>query len=103
MKTVTSYHGVDQKAVEQGGSVWMNVKRKKRKRVKNDDAGDIEGWKGPWAKYKDEKSMEETNPAGEVREELDDILGNEIESPANHKIFRQNPKAATKSQQIKTE
>ena len=61
MKTVTSYHGIDQKAVEQGGSVWMNVKRKKRKRVKNDDAGDIEGWKGPWAKYKDEKTMEETN------------------------------------------
>jgi len=75
MQTVTSYHGIDQKAVEQGGSVWMNVKRKKRKRVKNDDAGDIEGWKGPWAKYKDEKSMEDTNPAGEVREELDDILG----------------------------
>lgn len=29
----------------------------KRKRVKNDDAADIEGFLGPWGKYKDEKTV----------------------------------------------
>lgn len=29
----------------------------KRKRQRNDDAGDIEGYLGPWGKYVDEKTV----------------------------------------------
>ena len=32
-------------------------KAKKRKREKNKDASDIEGYLGPWAKYKDEETV----------------------------------------------
>jgi hypothetical protein len=49
---VTSVHGVDKNAIKQGANVWLNLKREKRKRAKNENAGDLENWKGPWAKYK---------------------------------------------------
>ena len=52
VKTVESVHGIDQNAQEQGANVWYNIKRKKRRRAKNEDAGDIDNWQGPWAKYK---------------------------------------------------
>ena len=32
-------------------------KAKKRKREKNRDVSDIEGYLGPWAKYKDEETV----------------------------------------------
>ena len=43
---------MDQNAQEQGANVWYSIKRKKRRRAKNEDAGDIDNWQGPWAKYK---------------------------------------------------
>lgn len=73
-KLVTSVHGVDEKAEDQGANVWYNIKREKRKRNKHENAGDIDNWQGPWAKYKDEKSLEQCNPTGETREDLDIIL-----------------------------
>lgn len=51
-KLVTSVHGVDEKAEDQGANVWYNIKREKRKRNKHENAGDIDNWQGPWAKYK---------------------------------------------------
>jgi len=50
--TVTSVHGIDKKAENQGANVWYNIKRTKRKRDKHENAGDIDNWQGPWAKYK---------------------------------------------------
>lgn len=46
--------------------------KKKQKRVKNDDAADIEGFKGPWAPIVDEKRN--VKPSDEEREELNEIL-----------------------------
>ncbi|BES92770.1 WD domain, G-beta repeat [Nesidiocoris tenuis] len=44
----------------------------KRKRVKNDDPADIEGFVGPWGTYVDEKRV--MKPEGEVAEELEEYL-----------------------------
>ncbi|GFR75491.1 pre-mRNA-processing factor 17-like [Elysia marginata] len=47
-------------------------KAKKRKREKNRDASDIDGYLGPWAKYKDEETI--SKPSEEEQKELDEIL-----------------------------
>lgn len=44
----------------------------KRKRDKNDDAADIEGFKGPWAKFENEKTV--MKPSEEEQHDLDEIL-----------------------------
>ncbi|XP_072178931.1 pre-mRNA-processing factor 17-like [Diadema setosum] len=44
----------------------------KRKRVRNLDASDIEGFEGPWGKYVDEKTV--AKPSEEEQTELDEIL-----------------------------
>ncbi|XP_064629751.1 pre-mRNA-processing factor 17-like [Lineus longissimus] len=44
----------------------------KRKRVKNTDPSDIEGYLGPWGKYVDEKTV--MRPSEEEKEALDEIL-----------------------------
>ena len=49
-----------------------NKKIEKRKRVKNDDASDIEGYKGPWAKYEDQ--VEVAKPNEEEMKELQEML-----------------------------
>ncbi|KAI8740977.1 pre-mRNA-processing factor 17 [Biomphalaria glabrata] len=46
--------------------------KKKRKREKNKDPSDIEGYLGPWAKYKDEETV--SRPSEEEQKELDEIL-----------------------------
>ncbi|KAH9518468.1 pre-mRNA-processing factor 17 [Bulinus truncatus] len=46
--------------------------KKKRKREKNTDPADIEGYLGPWAKYKDEETV--SRPSEEEQKELDEIL-----------------------------
>lgn len=44
----------------------------RRKRDKNDDASDIEGFKGPWAKFENEKTV--MKPSEEEQHDLDEIL-----------------------------
>ena len=44
----------------------------KRKRKKNDDPSDIEGYLGPWSKYADEETV--SKPEGEDAEYLEDYL-----------------------------
>ena len=72
-KQVVSRVGIDEKA--QGINIWQSGHlRKRRKKDRADDPSDIEGWKGPWARFKDEKSNEELAAKGEIREEMDAIL-----------------------------
>ncbi|CAL1538932.1 unnamed protein product [Lymnaea stagnalis] len=47
-------------------------KSKKRQREKNKDPADIDGYLGPWAKYKDEETI--SRPSEEEQKELDEIL-----------------------------
>ena len=44
----------------------------KRKRKRNDDAADIEGYLGPWAKYEGEETI--SKPEGEDAEYLEEYL-----------------------------
>ncbi|XP_023933476.1 pre-mRNA-processing factor 17 [Lingula anatina] len=44
----------------------------KRKKQKNNDPSDIDGYLGPWAKYEDEKTV--MKPSEEEKEALDEIL-----------------------------
>ena len=56
-------------------NIWQTgQKRKRRKKDRADDPSDIEGWKGPWARFKDEKTNEELAATGEIRAEMDEIL-----------------------------
>jgi len=72
-KQVVSQAGIDENA--DGLNVWQTgIRRKRRKRAKNEDASDIDNWQGPWAKYADEKTQEDLAASGEVREELDVML-----------------------------
>ena len=65
--------GIDENAV--GLNIWQTgQKRKRRKKDRADDPSDIEGWKGPWARFKDEKTNEELAASGEIRAEMDEIL-----------------------------
>ena len=45
----------------------------KRKRKRNDDASDIEGYLGPWAKFHDEETV--SKPGEEDAEYLEEYLG----------------------------
>lgn len=47
-------------------------KAKKRKREKNRDPSDIDGYLGPWAKYADEETV--SRPSEDEQKELDEIL-----------------------------
>jgi len=72
-KQVISRVGIDENAV--GLNIWQTgQKRKRRKKDRADDPSDIEGWKGPWARFKDEKTNEELAASGEIRAEMDEIL-----------------------------
>ena len=64
-------------AAEESGSktVFENTALRpadKRKRKKNDDPGDIEGFLGPWGGYVDEKRI--IKPSEEESAELEEIL-----------------------------
>ncbi|CAG5126344.1 unnamed protein product [Candidula unifasciata] len=53
-------------------------KPKKRKKEKNMDSSDIEGYLGPWAKYTDEETV--SRPSEEEQKELDEILAKRSKS-----------------------
>ncbi|XP_059157452.1 LOW QUALITY PROTEIN: pre-mRNA-processing factor 17-like [Physella acuta] len=50
----------------------VEKKKKKRKREVNEDPADIDGYLGPWAKYKDEETV--SRPSEEEQKVLDEIL-----------------------------
>ncbi|XP_005105924.1 pre-mRNA-processing factor 17 [Aplysia californica] len=66
----------------QGRSVFENNpeqdKAKKRKRHKNCDASDVDGYLGPWAKYEDEETV--SRPSEEEQKDLDEILAKRSKS-----------------------
>ncbi|KAK7027292.1 pre-mRNA-processing factor 17 [Halocaridina rubra] len=71
------YIGDVSTAKETSGITVFETKHKpdqpvKRKRNKNDDAADIDGFKGPWAKYANEKTV--MKPSEEEQHALDEIL-----------------------------
>ncbi|KAG9510213.1 Pre-mRNA-processing factor 17, partial [Fragariocoptes setiger] len=45
------------KALASDGTVETKQKKNKRKRIKNDNPGDVDGYLGPWARYDDEKRV----------------------------------------------
>ena len=60
---------------QEGKSVFEVSKLRpldKRKRARNDDSSDIDGYLGPWAKYKDEETI--SKPEGEDAEYLQEYL-----------------------------
>jgi len=61
--------------VEEFGTVFEKLPLRpgdKRKKERNEDPLDIEGWKGPWAKYKDEVLV--SKPTEEEKKVLDEYL-----------------------------
>ncbi|XP_062896840.1 pre-mRNA-processing factor 17 [Mobula hypostoma] len=78
----------------QGLTVFESGKKKseKRKKLKESDPANIEGFQGPWAKYVDEKDV--AKPSEEEQKELDEIIAKrqkkgkqEDEKPAEEKTI----------------
>ncbi|XP_069743686.1 pre-mRNA-processing factor 17 [Narcine bancroftii] len=78
----------------QGLTVFESSKKKteKRKKLKEADPANIEGFQGPWAKYIDEKDV--AKPTEEEQKELDEIIAKrqkkgkqEDEKPAEEKTI----------------
>uniref|UniRef100_A0A8C6LP61 Pre-mRNA-processing factor 17 n=1 Tax=Nothobranchius furzeri TaxID=105023 RepID=A0A8C6LP61_NOTFU len=90
-----SYIGaVDEAEKNKGMTVFESGQKKseKRKKVKGGDAGEIDGFLGPWAKYVDEKDV--AKPTEEEKKELDEITAkrqkrgrNEEEAPSEEKTI----------------
>uniref|UniRef100_A0A1A8EXG4 Cell division cycle 40 homolog n=1 Tax=Nothobranchius korthausae TaxID=1143690 RepID=A0A1A8EXG4_9TELE len=90
-----SYIGaVDEAEKNKGMTVFESGQKKseKRKKVKGGDAGEIEGFLGPWAKYVDEKDV--AKPTEEEKKELDEITAkrqkrgrNEEDAPSEEKTI----------------
>ncbi|KAM4633534.1 pre-mRNA-processing factor 17 [Polymixia lowei] len=90
-----SYIGaVDEAEKNKGLTVFEagSKKSEKRKKVKGGDAGEIDNFLGPWAKYTDEKDG--AKPSEEEQKELDEITAkrqkkgrNEEDAPAEEKTI----------------
>lgn len=66
---------LEKAALHKGVTVFEKMKKRpgdKRKRVKNDDAADIDGYLGPWGKYVDEETV--SRPKEEDKKFLDEYL-----------------------------
>ncbi|XP_061195826.1 pre-mRNA-processing factor 17-like [Saccostrea echinata] len=66
---------VTAKDENKGKTVFESTKKRpedKRKRLRNDDPGNVEGYLGPWGKFVDEKTV--MKPNEEEKKELDEIL-----------------------------
>ncbi|NXK29147.1 PRP17 factor, partial [Arenaria interpres] len=73
-EVATKYIGsVEEAEKNQGLTVFETGQRKieKRKKFKENDASNIDGFLGPWAKYVDEKEV--AKPSEEEQKELDEI------------------------------
>uniref|UniRef100_A0A8C5CII2 Pre-mRNA-processing factor 17 n=1 Tax=Gadus morhua TaxID=8049 RepID=A0A8C5CII2_GADMO len=91
--TNSSYIGAVDEAEKNKGITVFEAAAKtgdKRKKVKGGEAGEIETFLGPWAKYADEKDG--AKPSEEMQKELDEITAkrqkkgrNEEEAPAEEK------------------
>merc|ERR1719317_1139954 len=67
--------GEDQVALQSRKTVFEKQKKRpedRRKRVRNNDPSDLEGYTGPWARFVDEET--ESRPSEEMRKELDEML-----------------------------
>ncbi|KAK0041818.1 pre-mRNA-processing factor 17 [Biomphalaria pfeifferi] len=77
-KVIETFVGSESSVLENHGKTVFETNavieknKKKRKREKNKDPSDIEGYLGPWAKYKDEETV--SRPSEEEQKELDEIL-----------------------------
>uniref|UniRef100_A0A8C5NGV0 Cell division cycle 40 homolog (S. cerevisiae) n=1 Tax=Gouania willdenowi TaxID=441366 RepID=A0A8C5NGV0_GOUWI len=90
-----SYIGaVDEAEKNKGLTVFESYQKKtdKRKKVQGGDAGEIDNFLGPWAKYVDEKNI--AKPTEEEKKELDEITAKrqkrgrkEEEAPAEEKTI----------------
>ncbi|XP_047243216.1 pre-mRNA-processing factor 17 [Girardinichthys multiradiatus] len=90
-----SYIGaVDEAEKNKGLTVFESGQKKpeKRKKIKGGDAGEIDNFLGPWAKYIDEKDV--AKPSEEEQKELDEIIAkrqkkgrNEEEAPGEEKTI----------------
>uniref|UniRef100_A0A3Q2NN29 Pre-mRNA-processing factor 17 n=1 Tax=Fundulus heteroclitus TaxID=8078 RepID=A0A3Q2NN29_FUNHE len=90
-----SYIGaVDEAEKNKGLTVFESGQKKpeKRKKIKGGDAGEIDNFLGPWAKYVDEKDV--AKPSEEEQKELDEITAkrqkkgrNEEEAPGEEKTI----------------
>ncbi|CAM9137902.1 unnamed protein product [Lampetra planeri] len=91
----TAYIGAVEEAEKNKGLTVFesgHKKPEKRKKVKGGDAGEIDNFLGPWAKYLDEKQV--AKPTEEEQKELNDIIAkrqkrgrNEEEAPAEEKTI----------------
>jgi len=67
--------GNDQLTLQSRKTVFEKQKKRpedKRKRVRNNDPSDLDGYTGPWARFVDEET--ESKPSEEMRKELDEML-----------------------------
>ena len=82
-------------------NIWQTgQKRKRRKKDRADDPSDIEGWKGPWARFKDEKTNEELAASGEIRAEMDEILEKRRAKKALRRANRDEEEVSNKKHQV---
>uniref|UniRef100_A0A8D0AJ53 Pre-mRNA-processing factor 17 n=1 Tax=Sander lucioperca TaxID=283035 RepID=A0A8D0AJ53_SANLU len=91
----SSYIGaVDEAEKNKGLTVFESGQKKseKRKKIKGGEAGEIDNFLGPWAKYIDEKDG--AKPSEEEQKELDEIIAkrqkkgkNEEDAPAEEKTI----------------
>ncbi|CAI2294881.1 unnamed protein product [Caenorhabditis sp. 36 PRJEB53466] len=61
-------------AAEKGVSLFESKKTggEKRKRVRNDDSADVDGYTGPWSRFADEKTV--AKPTPELQKQMDEIV-----------------------------
>ncbi|CAB3408477.1 unnamed protein product [Caenorhabditis bovis] len=74
------------KAVAEGGVSLFESKKtggEKRKRLRNDDASDVDGYTGPWSKYENEQTIAKPNP--ELQKEMDEIVKKKREKSRRYK------------------
>ena len=87
-----SYVGHLQAAYDtDGATVFESAKAKanageKRKRVKNDDPEDVEGFLGPWGKYEDEETV--ARPSEKERAEIEEMMA---KKHRRHKVKEDKP------------
>ncbi|CAI5437401.1 unnamed protein product [Caenorhabditis angaria] len=82
----TEFVGDTKKAVAEGGVTLFDSKKtggERRKRLRNDDPSDIDGYTGPWSKYENEKTI--AKPTPELQKEMDAFVKKKQEKSRRYK------------------